>query len=187
MHPGPGFGGSCFPKDTKALVKIAESHDIEMKVIKATIEANESQHLVMVEKIKKVMAPLRRKTLAVLGLSFKLNTDDIREAPSIYIIKKLIKEGAKIRAHDPAAMKNAKKVLPEVSYFKDPYTTIKGADALIIVTEWNEFRNLELERIRKLLKMPYFFDLKNLYDPQRVRKLGFEYFCVGRPTNGQSS
>ena len=190
LHPGPGYGGSCLPKDTNALLKIAEEHDIELGIISAVIRANEKQREYMVKKIKDALGTLKGKTIAILGLSFKPNTDDIRDAPSIYIIKSLLKEEASVRVYDPVSMEEANKILPEIKYCKDSYDAAKGADALVIVTEWNQFRNLDLDRLRKLLKCPppqadkaegpYFFDLRNVYDPQRLREKGFKYFCVGR-------
>lgn len=180
LHPGPGFGGSCLPKDTKALLKVAADNDIEISTVNAVVRANERQRELMVKKIKDAMGMVEGKTIAVLGLSFKPNTDDIREAPSIYIIKGLLKEKAKIRAYDPVSMNVTEKVLPEITYCKDPYEAVKGADALVIVTEWNQFRNLELDRIKKLLKEPYFFDLRNIYEPGVLKEKGFKYFCVGR-------
>jgi UDPglucose 6-dehydrogenase len=186
LHPGPGYGGSCLPKDTNALLKIAEEHDIELGIISAVIRSNEKQREYMVKKIKDALGTLKGKTIAILGLSFKPNTDDIRDAPSIYIIKSLLKEEASIRVYDPVSMEEANKILPKIKYCKDSYDAAKGADALVIVTEWNQFRNLDLDRLRKLLKGPpkaegpYFFDLRNVYDPQRLREKGFKYFCVGR-------
>ncbi len=180
LHPGPGYGGSCLPKDTNALFKVAEQHDIELGIVKAAIKANERQREYMVKKIKGIMGVLKGKTIAILGLSFKPNTDDIREAPSLYIIKQLMKEKAHIRAYDPVSMKESQKVIPAIKYCRNSYDAVRGADALIIVTEWNQFRNLDLDRIKKLLKEPYFFDLRNVYDPQKLKEKGFRYFCVGR-------
>lgn len=180
LHAGPGFGGSCFPKDIKALLSLAEKHGVEANVVKAAIKTNERQREIAAEKIKRELKELKNKKIAILGLSFKPNTDDMREAPSVFIIQKLLEEGARINAYDPVAMKNAKEILPEVKYCKNIYDTAKGADALVIVTEWNQFRNLDLERIRKILKQPYFFDLRNIYEPAKMKKLGFKYFCAGR-------
>jgi len=180
LHPGPGYGGSCLPKDTTALLKIAEDNNVHLGIIDAAVRANERQRGYMVERIKQSMGDLKGKTLAVLGLSFKPNTDDIRDAPSVPIIKTLLKEGAKIRAYDPVSMEEAEKILPEIKYCKDPYNTLKGADALIIMTEWNQFRNLELDKIKALLNSPFFFDLRNIYDPQKMREKGFQYYSVGR-------
>lgn len=180
LHPGPGYGGSCLPKDTNALLKIAEGHNAKLGIVDAVIRANEDQKKYMVKKIRDATGVLKGKTIAVLGLSFKPNTDDIRDAPSLFIIRSLLEEKTKIRAYDPVSMKEAKKILPQVKYCEDSYDAAKGADALVIVTEWNQFRNLDLDRIKKLLKEPYFFDLRNIYDPQKLREKGFRYFSVGR-------
>jgi UDPglucose 6-dehydrogenase len=134
----------------------------------------------MVKKIKEAVGGLKGKTIAILGLSFKPNTDDIRDAPSLFIIKSLLREKANIKAYDPITMKEAEKILPQVTYCKDAYDAIKGSHALVILTEWNQFRTLDLERIKKLLKEPFFFDFRNIYDPQRLREKGFQYYCVGR-------
>ncbi|MEW6001466.1 MAG: UDP-glucose/GDP-mannose dehydrogenase family protein [Nitrospirota bacterium] len=180
LHPGPGYGGSCLPKDTRALLKIAEEFGVELGIIDATIRANERQMESMVKRIKDALVVLKGKTIAILGLSFKPNTDDIREAPSLFIIERLLKEKARIRAYDPVSMREAERILPMLTYCKDPYEAAKGANALIIMTEWNQFRNLEIEKLRKLLREPYFFDLRNIYEPQRLKAKGFKYFCVGR-------
>ena len=181
LHPGPGYGGSCFPKDTRALLTIAKNHDAEVGVVSAAVEANERQKQMAVEKIRSGMGELKGKTVAVLGLSFKPNTNDMREAPSIFIIEHLLKAKAKVKAYDPIAMDDAKDIFKDtIRYAKDPYECMKGADAVVIVTEWNELRNLELMKIKALLKTPYFFDLRNIYEPAKMKKLGFKYFCVGR-------
>ena len=180
LHPGPGYGGSCLPKDTNALLKIAEEHGVKLGIIDAAVKVNERQKALMVRKIKDAMGVLKGRTVAVLGLSFKPNTDDTRDAPSLYIIHDLVKENVNIRAYDPVCTKGENEALPKMKYCKDSYDAAKGADALIIMTEWNEFRNLELDKIRRLLKEPYFFDLRNIYEPQRMREKGFYYYCVGR-------
>lgn len=180
LHPGPGYGGSCLPKDTNALLRIAEEHGMKLSIIDAAVQANEKQRKQMVQKIRDAVGVLKGKTVAILGLSFKPNTDDIRDAPSLSIIQDLLKEKVNIRAYDPVSMKEAVKIFPQVKYCEDPYDTVKGADAVAILTEWNLFRSLELERIRKLMKGNYFFDLRNVYDPQRVRDKSFEYYGVGR-------
>jgi UDPglucose 6-dehydrogenase len=180
LHPGPGYGGSCLPKDTNALLKMAEEHDIELCIVNSAVRANERQKEFMAKKIKDAMGVLEGKIIAILGLSFKPNTDDIRDAPSLYIIKSLLKEKANIRAYDPVSMKEAEKIISGIKYCKDSYDAAKGADAIVIVTEWNQFRNLELDRLKKFLKGRFFFDLRNVYEPQRVKKKGFKYFCVGR-------
>jgi UDPglucose 6-dehydrogenase len=180
LHAGPGFGGSCFPKDTRALLSIARQHNAEASIIEAAIKANERQLELAASKIKSALAPIRGKTVAALGLSFKPNTDDIREAPAIEIINSLLKEGAKIRAYDPIAMTNTKSILPDITYCSDAYDACSGADAVVIITEWNEFRNLDLDRIMPLLKQPFFFDLRNIYEPAKMTAKGFQYYATGR-------
>ncbi len=179
LHPGPGYGGSCFPKDTRALLTIAANKGMELGIVKSAVEANERQKIIMIEKIKNGVGDLKNRTIAVLGLSFKPNTNDMREAPSISIIEKLLKEKATVKAFDPIAMEDAKAVFHDkIKYAKGPYDCVKGADAVVILTEWNEFRNLELLKIKTLLKTPNFFDLRNIYDPEKMKRLGFNYFCV---------
>jgi UDPglucose 6-dehydrogenase len=181
LHTGPGYGGSCFPKDTRALLTIAAEKSAELGIVKSAVEANERQKRLMIDKIKNGMGEIRGKTITVLGLSFKPNTNDMREAPAVDIIENLLKGGAKVRIFDPVAMEDAMKIFSRgVKYAKDAYDAAKGADAVVIVTEWNEFRNLDLLKIKKLLNTPYFFDLRNIYEPDKLRNLGFKYFCVGR-------
>jgi UDPglucose 6-dehydrogenase len=180
LHAGPGFGGSCFPKDTKALLKLAEENEAELSVVGAAISANEKQRSLMFQKIKDGMGELKGRVVTVLGLSFKPNTDDLRDAPSLYLIGRLLKEKAKIRTYDPVVREGAKSLFPDVTFCKDPYEAAKGADALVIVTEWNQFRNLDLEKMKGLLRQAFFFDLRNIYDPGKMKELGFKYFCVGR-------
>ena len=180
LHPGPGYGGSCLPKDTRALLKMAGEHGVDLGIVDAAVRANERQWESMIKKIRDAMGSFKGKTIAILGLSFKPNTDDIRDAPSLNIIKKLLKENAKIRAYDPVSMKGAHSILPDITYCKDPYEAVNGANGLVIVTEWNQFRNLELDRLKRLLKEPYFFDLRNIYEPQKLKANGFNYYCVGR-------
>jgi len=180
LHPGPGFGGSCFPKDTLALIKLAEEHGEELKIVRAAVDVNIKQRERMIKKITSSMGDLKGKILAILGLSFKPNTNDIREAPSIYIIKELKRLGAIIKAYDPAAMNDMMALFPDINYAEDPYEASNGADAIVIVTEWNEFRNLDLERIKLLMRDRYFFDLRNIYEPAKMKQLGFIYHSVGR-------
>ncbi len=182
LHAGPGFGGSCFPKDTRALLQIASDHGLELRMVTAAVEVNERQLLHMVEKIKGVMEDVSGKTVAVLGLSFKPNTDDTREAPALSLIQHLLRDGAHIRAYDPVAMAGARLVFPDITYCNDAYDACDGADAVVVVTEWNEFRLLDLEKVANLLKQPYFFDLRNIYDPLKMMTAGFGYYSVGRPT-----
>lgn len=181
LHTGPGYGGSCFPKDTRALLTIAAENSAELGIVRSAVEANERQKSLMIHKIKNGLGEIKGKTIAVLGLSFKPNTNDMREAPAVDIIESLLKGGAKVRVFDPVAMEDAMKIFNKgVKYARGAYDCAKGADAVVIVTEWNEFRNLDLLRIKKLLNAPYFFDLRNIYEPGKLRDLGFKYFCVGR-------
>jgi UDPglucose 6-dehydrogenase len=180
LHPGPGFGGSCFPKDTRALASVARQFDRESLIVDAVIEVNRRQGDEMLRKISQLVGDLNGKTIAVLGLAFKPETDDMREAPSVGIIKSLISGGAKIRAYDPVAKTEAMKVLPDIYYAEDEFAAVTGADALVFVTEWNQFRALDMTRIRDLMVTPKIADLRNIYDPQDVRELGFEYVGVGR-------
>ncbi len=180
LHAGAGFGGSCFPKDTRALLQIASARNVELGIVKAAIEANERQIKFMSDKISSAIPDIKGKTIAILGLSFKPHTDDIREAPALAIIQRLVAEGAKIRTYDPVAMDNARKSVTGIMYCTDAYDACSGADAVAIVTEWNQFRNLDLERIKGLLKKPLFFDFRNIYNPEKMKESGFEYHSVGR-------
>ncbi len=180
LHAGPGYGGSCFPKDTRALLSIGNQHDYQFRIVDAAVKVNELQRKVMVQKIKNAVGKLNDKAIAVLGLAFKPNTDDMREAPAVDIIQALQSEGARIRAYDPVAMHEAKKVLKDVEYGEETYEIMEGADALIFMTEWNQFRSLDLDKIRNLLRAPIVLDLRNIYDPQRMKEKGFQYYCVGR-------
>jgi len=180
LHPGPGYGGSCFPKDTEALYHFASTCGYDFKLLKGVISANKRQRELMIEKIKLHLGGLKGKTIGILGLSFKQNTDDIRKSPAIDIINLLLKEGTHIRCFDALAMDNTKKILPNLIYCQDEYETARGSDALVIATEWNQFRNLDLSKIKKLLKFPILLDLRNLYEPAKVKELGFIYDGVGR-------
>ena len=181
LHPGPGYGGSCFPKDTEALYQFATTCGYDFKLLKGVISANKRQRELMVEKIKHhIGSNLKGKTIGILGLAFKQNTDDIRKSPAIDIIKLLLKEGAQIRCFDPLAMGNTRKILPSLTYCQDEYETARDSDALVITTEWNQFRNLGLLKIKKLLKSAILIDLRNLYDPVALKSLRFIYEGVGR-------
>jgi len=180
LHPGPGYGGSCFPKDTRALSRMAHEKGYLFKVLDAVIQVNDEQKKRMVSKIIEKVGDVKGKTIGILGLSFKPNTDDIRESSSLVIIQGLLELGAKVKAFDPAAMEQTKAVLPGVEYGKDAYDVAKGVDALVLATEWNQFRRLDLQRIKGLLKTPLFIDLRNVYDPDQMRRLGFDYCGVGR-------
>jgi len=180
LHPGPGYGGSCFPKDTLALLNIGRQRGCDLKLVDSVIKANKEQRLRMVEKIRGMVGELRAKTIGILGVSFKPNTSDVRESSSIIIIQKLQGEGAKIRVYDPAAMDEAKAILRGVHYCADPYDVAAGCDALVLLTEWNQFRRLDLDRLKKLMKTPIFVDLRNVYDPSKMKGAGFRYCGVGR-------
>lgn len=180
LHAGPGFGGSCFPKDTKALASFSRQLGYDMKLVQATIQVNERQKKLMVEKIVEAAGSLRGKIVGVLGLSFKPRTDDVRESVALDIIRKLMKEGAKVRAFDPVAMPGARRILRKVDYCSDPYEVAEGAHALVIATEWNEFRMLDLKKIRRSMAVPLLVDCRNIYDPFAMQALGFNYVGVGR-------
>ena len=181
LHAGPGYGGSCFPKDTLALVQTARDHDAPLHIIEAVVKVNEDRKRQMADKIiAGCGGSVDGKTIAVLGLTFKPNTDDMRDSPSLAIVPELQKAGAKIRAFDPQGMTEAKEMLPDVVFCGDSYETMEGADALAIVTEWNEFRLLDLERARGLLSVPLMIDLRNIYKPDEIIKAGFDYHSVGR-------
>ena len=181
LHAGPGFGGSCFPKDTRSAAYFAREIGEEFQIVEAVIRVNEKQRERMVEKIRgAVGGDLSGKTIAVLGLSFKPETDDMRDAPAVDIIGGMQKAGAQVRAFDPVAMEAARRVLRDVRFCGDAYEACEGADAVVIVTEWNQFRMLELERVRGLVKRPVLVDLRNVYEPTPMAKAGFEYHSVGR-------
>jgi len=182
LHPGPGFGGSCFPKDTKAVSQIARQHGYGFEIVDAVIKVNDERPGIMVEKIvSAVGGDLKGATIGILGLTFKPNTDDMRDSPTIPIIMGLQERGAKIQAYDPAGMAQAKAYLRDVDYKEDLYDVGEGADALVIATEWNQFRNIDWDRMKNLLKQLIVVDLRNIYKPQRMRNLGFQYTSVGRP------
>ena len=184
LHAGPGYGGSCFPKDTRALARIGRDLGMNLSLVEATISANEHQKSLMVHKIEEGMGGVDGKTIAVLGLAFKPNTDDMREAPSIGICEELAARGARIRAWDPAAMKEASWRLAAIKdrmvLAGDEYDAISGANALVILTEWNQFRTLDLDKVKRLLNGPWFFDLRNIYIRHEVEARGFRYFGVGQ-------
>src|SRR5687767_5131615 len=182
LHAGPGFGGSCFPKDTRALVKTAQDYDVSLRIVEAVLAVNETRKRAMARKVANALGGnLRGKTIAVLGLAFKPNTDDMREAPSIPLITALIDQGATVRAYDPESMQQARGELPDIQYCSDAYACAKGADALVIVTEWEQFRALDLKRLKAELKQPIVVDLRNIYRPDEMAEYGFTYDSVGRP------
>ncbi|WP_267388466.1 UDP-glucose/GDP-mannose dehydrogenase family protein [Sphingomonas sp. GC_Shp_3] len=181
LHAGPGYGGSCFPKDTLALLKTAEDFEAPVKIVEATVAVNDSRKRAMGRKIVKAMGgEIRGKTVALLGLTFKPNTDDMRDSPAIAIAQTLIDEGAHVRAYDPEGIEQAKLVMKDVEFATDAYSCAEGASALVIVTEWNEFRALDLNRIKSILAEPVLVDLRNIYTPADVRRIGLDYTSVGR-------
>jgi UDPglucose 6-dehydrogenase len=180
LHPGPGYGGSCFPKDTRALSTVAKQFGTESRIVDTVIEVNERQRLAMIPKIEKLLGDLSGKKIGVLGLSFKPETDDMRESPAVDIIKLMQEKGAKVKAFDPVAMEEAEKCLSGVEFANDEYDAIEGADILIFLTEWNQFRALDMARVKELLASPKIADLRNIYDPESMRQMGFEYIGVGR-------
>lgn len=181
LHAGPGYGGSCFPKDTLALLRTGEVFKTPMRIVQATVEVNDKRKQAMAERIIAACGgDVKGKAIGILGLTFKPNTDDMRDAPSLVVIPALQAAGADIRAFDPEGMEEAGKLLGEVDFTKDAYEAIDGADALVILTEWNQFRALDLERVKSLLNTPLFIDLRNIYRPEDMREEGFTYYSIGR-------
>lgn len=180
LHAGPGYGGSCFPKDTLALLRTAELAGAPMRIVQAVKDVNDARKERMVDKIVAAFGGVAGKTVAVLGLTFKPNTDDMRDAPSLVIVPELAKQGAVIHAYDPEGMREAEKIL-SIRCFDDAYSAISKADGVVILTEWNEFRALDLRKARELLKQPLMIDLRNIYRPEEMAREGFAYFSIGRP------
>src|SRR6185312_14021882 len=187
LHAGPGFGGSCFPKDTRALVKIALDHDVPLRIVEAVLAVNDNRKRAMARKVSAAVGGgLRGKTVAVLGLTFKPDTDDMREAPSIPLVTSLLDMGAKVRAHDPVGMEQAKRELPDIDYCDDPYACARGADAMVIVTEWVQYRALDLDRIKAAMTKPVVVDLRNIYRADEMAAQGFTYESVGRASKSRT-
>jgi UDPglucose 6-dehydrogenase len=186
LHPGPGYGGSCFPKDTHALTEIARKAGRPFEIVETVVAVNERIKAHAVERVREALGDeLRGKVVAVLGLSFKPETDDMRDSTALPLVTALAAAGATVRAFDPVAMDNARRLLPAgICYCADSYDAAAGADALVIVTEWNQFRSLDMARIRGLLRRPLVVDLRNVYDPAKMREQGFAYFSVGRAATG---
>ena len=184
LHPGPGYGGSCFPKDTRALAIAGRQFDSPMTLVEQTIIANESQRQKMVDKIKNAIGNLTGKTIGVLGITFKPNTDDMREAPSLVILDKLVQEGANIKVYDPQGRTQGEPALEhlkgKIEFSVDEYKAAQGADAIVIITEWNQFRSLDLDRLKQEMRGNFFFDMRNIYEKAIVEGKGFRYYCVGR-------
>lgn len=184
LHAGPGFGGSCFPKDLAALIQTGERNGYPMQIASAASRVNQQQLKQMVTKIREATGGVKGKTFGMLGLSFKPNTNDLREAPALSIGQELLAEGATIRAYDPAALEEACRTLPRLKACRDTYDAAEGADALIVMTEWNQFRNLDFNRLKTIMRQPVLLDLRNVYDPERVTAAGFKHVSVGRPAQG---
>jgi len=182
LFPGVGYGGSCFPKDVQALIHSAAEHKLDFTILKATDEVNNDQKRILVDRVKQHFGGnLRGRTFAIWGLAFKPRTDDMREAPSLVVIEELLAAGARVQAHDPEALENARKIFGDrVSYHRTNYDALKSADALLILTEWNEFRHPNFHRIKSELKQPVIFDGRNLYDPALMKALEFKYHSIGR-------
>ena len=180
LHAGPGYGGSCFPKDTRALVHSADDAGAEMKIVRSVIDVNEDRKKAMATKVVTAMNDdLKGKRIAVLGLTFKPNTDDMRESPSLDIIPILQAKGADIHAHDPKGMDEAKHLLTDVTFHDDPYATMDGADCVVLVTEWNQYRALDLDKVKSLMAAPVMVDLRNVYQRTDIRERGFKYIGIG--------
>jgi UDPglucose 6-dehydrogenase len=185
LHAGPGYGGSCFPKDASALIKTAHDCGCSVRIVETVVAINDQRKRAMARKVAAALGtPIRGKTVAVLGLTFKPNTDDMREAPSIALIMALLDLGVTVRAYDPAGMEQAKSVLPDIAFCDGPYSAAERAHAVAIVTEWEQFRALDLKRLKKVMASPIIIDLRNIYHPEQLRKAGFIYDSVGRP-NGR--
>ncbi len=182
LHAGPGYGGSCFPKDTLALVKTAQDCGAPLKIVETVVAVNDARKPAMANRVIAALGgSVAGKTVAALGLTFKPNTDDMRDSPSLGILPALQKAGATIRAFDPEGMNEAKKLMPDLTYCKDAYDCMTGADALVLITEWNEFRALDLERVKSTLRQPVLVDLRNVYNPAEMKEAGFRYSSIGRP------
>jgi len=181
LSAGLGYGGSCFGKDTSCLVTTADKLGYNFQLLKSVIDINTDQPQRFVQKIASALGTLQDKTIAVLGLAFKPNTDDLRDAKSLEIIANLLAAGATVKTYDPIAMANTRRIFPQINYCENAYQTAEGADALVVVTEWNEFKFLDLVRVKETMAQPIIFDGRNIYDPERMRRLGFDYYCVGRP------
>jgi UDPglucose 6-dehydrogenase len=181
LHPGPGYGGSCFPKDTLAMLRIAQEHGSSMRLVEAAVEVNAAQKGRMIKKIRDALGGSEAgKTIGVLGLTFKPETDDLRDAPALTILPVLHEKGARLQVHDPQGIKEAMKICPEYDFVEDAYAACEGADAVVLMTEWNQYRALDLDRIRETMKTPIFIDLRNVYEPKRMQEAGFAYFGLGR-------
>jgi UDPglucose 6-dehydrogenase len=186
LHPGPGFGGSCFPKDALALARTAQEAAAPLRLVETLMTVNDARKRSMAARVIAACGgSVAGKTIAVLGLTFKPNTDDMRESPSLELVPALVHASARVRAFDPEGMAEAKRLLPEAAYCASAYETMEDADALVILTEWNQFRALDLRRVKALLRTPIVIDLRNIYDPAQMAAAGFDYSCIGRPYRPQ--
>ena len=182
LHAGPGYGGSCFPKDTMALVHTARDAGAPLSIVEAVVEVNAKRKIAMAERVSDACdGSLKGKTVAVLGLTFKPNTDDMRDSPSLDIVPAIISAGATVRAYDPEGMNEAKAMLKDIEWCDEAYSTMENADVLVIITEWNAFRGLDLARVKEMMKSPIMVDLRNIYEPSEMAEAGFDYYCIGRP------
>jgi len=182
LHPGPGYGGSCFPKDTLALIRMAQEHGTGVRIVEAATEVNSAQKARMIKKIRDSLGGNEAgMVIGILGLTFKPETDDMRDAPALTILPALLEKGAKIQVHDPQGMKEARQYLPAgIEYQENPYQVCEGADVLVLMTEWNQYRALDMKKIKSLMRRTVFVDLRNVYEPEEMKALGFTYFGVGR-------
>jgi UDPglucose 6-dehydrogenase len=183
LNAGLGYGGSCFPKDSTSLLHTARKHGYDFPLLQATIATNEEQPKRFIRKIERVLGGFEGKKVAVLGLAFKANTDDMRDAKSLDVIQALLAGGATVTAYDPIAMENTKRIFPQITYAKNAFDAADKADAVVVVTEWNEFKQINLEKLKQTMKGAFVFDGRNLYDPAKMKRLGFKYVCVGRPSD----
>jgi UDPglucose 6-dehydrogenase len=179
LHPGPGFGGSCFPKDTRELVNTGERYGVEMGIVRSVVEGNEAQKARVIEKLKGLLE-VRGSRIAVLGLAYKSETDDVRESPAAAVVAGLVAEGAEVHAHDPKAMGGFKELFPGIHYHEDEFSAMQQADAVLILTEWNEYRNIDLQRVRATMRGSILMDVRNVLEPEAARSLGFDYRGTGR-------
>ena len=180
LDAGIGWGGSCFPKDVAALAAISERFNYHPELLQAVMQINRDQRMIVIDLLRETLDELPGRVIGLLGLAFKPNTDDMREAPSVGIAKVLLAAGAEVRAYDPAAVERSRMLLPEVEYLKSAYEVAAGADAIVLITEWNEFRQLDMARIKQLMRRPVIVDGRNIYDPEAMRGLGFTYRGIGR-------
>lgn len=185
LNAGLGYGGSCFPKDSSSLLHTARSVGYEFPLLAATIETNDLQPKLFIKKIETALGGFSGKKVAVLGLAFKANTDDMRDAKSLDVIAALLAGGATVTAYDPIAMENTKRIFPQISYAKNAFDAAHGVDAVVVVTEWNEFKQINLEKLKETMSGNFVFDGRNLYDPQKMQRCGFDYYCIGRPTGSK--